>query len=47
MEINNDDLINNADKIFKQVFISTGATKIIEIEEISKKLTSDKFVFSL
>ena len=45
MEINNDDLINNADKIFKQVFISTGATKIIEIEEISKKLTSDKFVF--
>ena len=45
MEINNTDLIDNADKIFKQVFISTGATKLNEIEEISKRLSSDKFVF--
>ncbi len=45
MEINNEELISEAEKIYNQIFISTGATKIEEIEKVSKIYTSKKFVF--
>ena len=45
MEINNKELISDAEKSYNQIFISTGASKIEEIEILSKTLTSEKFVF--
>jgi len=44
MEINNKPLIADAKKNFQQVFISTGATKLIELEKISQDLKGDQFV---
>lgn len=44
MEINNKSLIADAKKNFQQVFISTGATKLIELEKISQDLKGDQFV---
>ncbi len=44
MEINNEKLINRAKSLYKQIFISTGATKLDEIKKLSKELQGDQFV---
>ena len=44
MEINNTDLIDEAKKIYKQIFISTGATKLKEIESLAKNFQGNNFV---
>ena len=44
MEINNKPLVDEARKIYDQVFISTGATKLNELKKISQDLNGDQFV---
>jgi len=44
MEINNKPLIDEAKEIYNQVFISTGATKLSELEKISNDLKGEQFV---
>ena len=44
MENNNNELIDQAKAIYKQIFISTGATKLDEIQRLSSSLKGDQFV---